>query len=192
MIKCTLILLFTAIAASGQAQPIADTVKTDTAYAVQLNAVKVTAKWRNDAERYRYNQMKFYVTTILPYLNAATRLVNDVNAKSNEPGVSRKERRKYLTGKEDEMRTLFGDKVKELNVTQGALLVKLIARQTNCNIYSMLTEFKNPLIAIKWQLWARANGMNLDKSYDPSSEPDLENIMDELGYPLPHGYAVDQ
>ena len=179
------------LAATCAGQNIADTVKNDTAYTVQLNTVKVTAKWLTDADRYHYNQMKFYVTTVLPYVNAATILFNDVNAKTNEPGISRKERRKYVDVKEDEMRSLFEDKIKDLNTTQGVLLVKLIARQTNANIYYMLTKFKNPMIAVKWQLWARLNGMNLNKMYQPTSEPDLENIMLELGYPLPAGYAIN-
>ena len=191
MKKSILILLLIFFAHGVYAQGNADSVKNDTAYSVQLKPVTVKAKWLNDADRYRYNQMKFYVTTILPYLNAATKLFTDINAKANEPGVSRKERRKYINAKEDEMRSQFEDKIKDLNVTQGVLLVKLIARQTNMNIYNMLTEFKNPMIAVKWQLWARVNGMNLDKKYDPSREPDLENIMYELGYPLPDSYALN-
>ncbi len=182
-------LFFFAAACAGQNA--VDTVKTDTAYTVQLNTVKVTAKWRTDADRYHYNQMKFYVTTVLPYVNAATKLFNDINAKDNEPGTSKKERRKYIDAKEDEMRSLFEDKIKDLNVTQGVLLMKLIARQTNENIYYMLTKFKNPMVAMKWQLWARLNGMNLNKTYKPASEPDLENIMLELGYPLPDSFATN-
>jgi len=189
MKKSMLFVFLVFLAGNCTAQSVADTLKTDTAYSVQLNTIKVTAKWRSDADRYHYNQMKFYVTTILPYVNAATKLFNDVNAKVNAPGISKKERRKYIGYKEDEMRTQFEDKIKDLNVTQGVLLVKLIARQTNYNIYSMLTEFKNPMMAVKWQLWARVNGFNLNKTYDPASEPDLENIMLELGYPLPGSYA---
>jgi hypothetical protein len=154
-----------------------------------LPVVMVKARFLNDTDRYHYNQMKFYVTTILPYLNASTKLFKDINAKDNEEGVSRRERRRYINTKEDEMRTQFEDKVKSLNVTQGALLVKLISRQTELNIYKMLLEFKNPLVAIKWQTWARFNGMNLDRKYHPEEEPDLENIMEELGYPLPAGYT---
>lgn len=162
----------------------------DTAYTVRLKEVDVKAKWKNDKERYRYNQMKFYVTTILPYLNAATKLFKEINAAAEDPDMSRKETRKFINSKEDEMRTQFEDKIRDLNVTQGVLLVKLIARQTDMNIYKMLLEFKNPLVAIKWQTWARLNGMNLDKKYHPEDEPDLENIMYELGYPLPASYAA--
>ena len=166
-------------------------VPADTAYNVQLKDVEVVAKWKNDTDRYHYNQMKFYVKSILPYVNAATKLFNDISTKVDDPNIGRKERRQYINSKEDEMRDQFEDKVKALNVTQGVLLVKLIARQTNVNIYSILKEFKNPLVAIKWQTWARFNGMNLDRKYNPDEEHDLENIMYELGYPLPASYAAN-
>ena len=175
---------------AANAQSVPATVS-DTAYSVQLKTVEVRARWKNDTDRYHYNQMKFYVTTILPYVNAATKLFVDINAKVEDENISKRECRKYINTREEEMRSSFEDKVKGLNVTQGVLLVKLIARQTDMNIYKMLLEFKNPLVAVKWQLWARVNGMNLDKKYDPTQEPDLENIMEELGYPLPAGYAAN-
>lgn len=164
-------------------------LQVDTIY--MLPEVKVTAQFLNDTDRYRYNQMKFYVTTILPYLDAATKVFKEINAKVNEEGVSRKERKQFVHSREEEMRSSFEEKVKQLNVTQGMLLVKLIARQTEVNLYNILQEFKNPLTAVKWQAWARLNGMNLDRKYQPDEEKDLENIMEELGYPLPVGYRYD-
>jgi hypothetical protein len=192
MKKC-FALVFTLLAASfAGAQNMQDTAKGFNDTIVQLKEVKVTARWKNDTERYHYNQMKYYVTTILPYLNAATKLFIDINNKLEQPDLKRRERKTFIREKEDEMRTGFEDKVRDLNTTQGVLLVKLIARQTNVNIYQMLSDFKNPLVAIKWQAWARLNGMNLDKKYEPAEEPDLENIMDELGYPLPVSYVINK
>ena len=164
-------------------------VKQDTIYAANLKEVSIKARWKNDTERYRYNQMKFYVTTVLPYVNAATILFNDIHAKTET--LSRRERKKYIASKQGELSTQFEDKLKALNVTQGKLLVKLIARQTNLNIYKIVAEVKNPIVAIKWQAWAGLNGMNLDRKYHPEDEPDLENIMYELGYPLPQSYAAN-
>lgn len=155
-----------------------------------LPEAKVTEKFKNDTDRYHYNQTKYYVTTILPYLNAATKLFVEMNKKVNEPGISKRERKEYVHAREEEVRTEFEERIKKLNVTQGALLVKLLARQSEVNIYEMLQEFKNPLTAVKWQTWARFNGLNLDKKYDPEEEPMLEHIMDDLGYPLPIGYRT--
>jgi len=189
MRRFSLLTLFALCTYSAGAQSVP--VDADTVHIVQLKESRVYARWKNDTDRYRYNQMKFYVTTILPYVAAATKLFKEVNAKIQDPDVSRKECRHFIKSKEDEMRTQFEDKIQQLNVTQGILLVKLIARQTDLNIYKMLQEFKNPLVAVKWQAWARFNGLNLDKKYHPEEEKDLELIMEDLGYLLPDCYATN-
>lgn len=165
----------------------------DTAYTIKLKEVDITAdrKWTDDNTRYRYNQMRFYVTTILPYLDAATKMFTEINTKLADPNLSRKERKQYIDSREEEMRTKFEDKVAALNITQGILLTKLISRQTGVNVYQMALEMKNPFKAIKWQTWARLNGLNLNQKYNPADEPDLEHIMEGLGYPLPSFYNYD-
>jgi hypothetical protein len=167
---------------------------TDTMYMVKLAEVDITdeRKWANDTLRYRYNQMRYYVKSILPYLNAATKLFNEINNKISEPNLGRADRRHFVNQKEDEMRTKFEVQVKQLNTTQGILLIKLIARQTGLNIYKIIGDFKNPFEAMKWQTWARLNGHNINKRYDPGTEPDLEQIMRGLGYPLPAFYSTGE
>ena len=61
----TILFIFSAIAATAQQ---------DTVLQFRLPTVTVDAKrnWDNDTIQYKYNHMKYYVTTILPYLDAAT------------------------------------------------------------------------------------------------------------------------
>jgi len=189
MRRYLLLLFITAYAATCTAQE--SPLTQDTAYNVQLKEVQVKARWLNDTDRYNYNQTKYYVTIVLPYVIAATKMFNEISAVDNDAAISRKERRRFINSKQEEIRTKFEDKLRTLNTTQGHLLVKLVARQTDLNIYKMLLEFKDPFTAIKWQTVARFNGLDLNKRYRPEEEPVLENIMDELGYPLPAVYAAN-
>jgi|GEM_PF-635299 len=160
---------------------------------VRLDNVNVTSTrlWTNDTLRYRYNQMRYYVTTILPYLNEATALFHEIDEKMQDPGLGKKERKAFIETREELVRTRFEEKIRMLNTTQGVLLVKLIARQTGLNLYGILADFKSPIAAMKWQAWARFNGFNLNRKYHPEEEKDLESIMEGLGYPLP-GYYKQQ
>ena len=159
----------------------------DTILMVKLPTVNVSAerKWDNDTVRYQYNQTKYYITTILPYLNAATQLYKELEERSLDPGFNKKQRKSFVDAREEELRLRYEDEFTKINETQGALLMKLIARQTGVNVYHILSEFKNPVTAIKWQAWARVNGANINRKYRPEEEPMLEQIMEELGYPLP-------
>jgi hypothetical protein len=183
-----LIILFLLPPVPGHTQP--GWAAGDTLMLVRLENVDVKAqrRWENDTLRYRYNQMRYYVTTILPYLNEARILFSEIDAKLHEPGLSKRERKAFIHEREDLVRSRFEDKIKELNTTQGVLLMKLIARETGLNIYEMLSDFKNPVAAMKWQAWAKLNGFNLNRKYHPEEEGQLEHIMEGLGYPLPLFY----
>lgn len=164
---------------------------TDTALSFRLPIVTVDAKrnWENDTIRYRYNQMKYYVTTILPYLNAATAMMDELNEQEHNPNISKRARKNFVSEKEQEIRDRFENEISKLNETQGVLLVKLIARQSGENIYAKMEEYKNTFYAMKWHAWARFHGFNLNKKYDPYDEPMLEHIMQSLGYELPAKYG---
>lgn len=178
-------LLFISLYGSAMAQ------NADTVLSFSLPRVTVDAKrnWDNDTVRYKYNQMRYYVTTILPYLDAATAMMNELNRKEHDPNISRRERKDFVNRKEEEIRQRFENEISKLNETQGVLLVKLIARQSGENIYGKMEEYKNTFYAMKWQAWARFHGFNLNKRYDPYEEPMLEHIMQSLGYELPAKYG---
>ena len=175
---CLPLLLLESFSATAQ--------KVDTVYTYHLNEVNVNAtrKWDNDTAWYRYNQMKYNVKIVMPYVQEATKTFNQIKAESSKPGITRKDRKQIVAKHEDELRSKFEDKVRALNETQGVLIIKLVARQTGINIYSILEDFKNPLTAMKWQAWSRLHGVNLNRKYDPSEEPVLEMVMNSLGYPL--------
>src|SRR6476620_6237998 len=99
--------------------------QTDTVLMVRMPELKVTAErdWGNDTIRYRYNQMKYYVTTILPYLDAATRLFSELNEKVNDPNIHKQERKEFVRTKEDELHARFENEIVKLNETQGILLL---------------------------------------------------------------------
>jgi hypothetical protein len=153
-------------------------------YAVKLDEalVKDTRAFSNDTARYRFNQTKYYVTTIWPYVQEAVALVNEVDYKLNVENLSGKKRRNYINDKEAEVKAKVDDKVKSLNTTQGALLIKLINRQTGKNCFNILREFKNPVSATMWQGWAKVHGFNLNEDYDPDKEVLLESVMRSLGH----------
>lgn len=169
---------------SVEAQQLFPTISKDTSaqYHVQLNEAVIvdTRIFLNDTLRYNYNQMKYYVTTIMPYVNAASKMFNEID--QNTDGMSRRARKQYIKSREEEIKLNFEDKLKQLNITQGRYLVKLINRQCKSNCYDIVRELKNPITAAYYQSWAKLNGINLNRDYLPEDEPDLERIMKSLGY----------
>lgn len=162
----------------------------DTFWHVTMKPVKVKGKrvWENDTVRYNFNQTKYYVTTILPYLNEAVAMHKEMQYKIANEGMTKKQKRRFLKEKEEALRTKFDAEIKTLNETQGVLLIKLIGRQTGENLYQMLLDYKSTFTATKWLAWARIHGFSLNKQYNPNEEVLLEKVMESLDYPLPEFY----
>lgn len=139
-----------------------------------------TRQFKNDTDLYRYNQLKYYVSTVLPYANEAIRIFYAIQQETAH--VSKSERKAYIRTQEKSIKENFEDRLKNLNITQGRILVKLINRQLNTPCYDIVKELKNPVTAAYYQSWGKLNGINLNKPYRKEDEPDLEQILRHMGY----------
>ncbi len=145
--------------------------------------VEGTRDGLNDTMLYRYNQYKYYVQKVWPFVKKGSELLRSIDD-NLRTDMSRKERRKYIKSIEQDVKLNFEDRIRKLNRTEGALLVKLMNRQIGPprTIYSVLRQVKGGVQAKKWQTWANMYGMDLDEVYDPEKEPKLEGVLRSLGY----------
>ncbi len=151
-------------------------------YSATLRDVVITdtRRFKNDTDLYRYNQLKYYISTVLPYANEAIRIFYTIQTESN--GLSKSERKSLIRGHEKVIKENFEDHLKSLNITQGRILVKLINRQLKTPCYDIVKELKNPVSAAYYQSWGKLNGINLNKPYRKEEEPDMEQILRQMGY----------
>jgi hypothetical protein len=189
-VKYSLLFLLLSLSGFADNAMYAQKQSLDTQWHFTMQPVEITAarEWANDTVQYKYNQMKYYITTVLPYVHAATALHNELALKTGQEDIKRKERRQFVNMREQQLKEQYGAEVKELNVTQGALMIKLIARQTGANLYDMLKEYKGQVFAAKWLAWSKLNGFSIGRKYNPDDNIMMENIMEDLGYPLPSFY----
>lgn len=104
-----------------------------------------------------------YVT--YPYAREAGTVINDIN-KLLEKVDSRSARKAIIKSKEKELKEKFADKVKNLSVYQGEILMKLINRQTGNNCYELLKEYKGSFNTRMYQTASWVYGGNLKADYD--------------------------
>lgn len=108
-----------------------------------------------------------YVT--YPYAVTGGRVFNDINAHLQNIS-SRKERKQYIKSREKELKKEFSDKLQELSVYQGKVLMKLIYRETNNDCYEILKELKGGFTARFWQSVLFFFGTSLKQDYKPEED----------------------
>jgi hypothetical protein len=130
-------------------------------------------------ERERWSRLRNAVYVTYPFARSAARVLKDVNAHLATLD-NKRERKAYLASKEKELKAQFGDKLQNLSVYQGKVLMKLIDRETGQNCYDIIKELKGGFNARVWQTVAFFFGGNLKSNYDKQEDKDIEVIVQEL------------
>lgn len=139
---------------------------------------KETAKGRRN--RVEWTRLRNAVYVTYPYALKAGQVMNDINAKL--AGVTDKEkRREIIRSREKDLKKEFADKLTQLSVYQGKVLMKLINRQTGNNCYEIIQEYKGGFTAGFWQTVAVVVGSNLKQPYDPQGDDRaIESIVQDV------------
>jgi hypothetical protein len=122
----------------------------------------------------RYDRLVQNVLKVYPYAKMAGREYKVVSAHMLTL-YSEKERKDYINQVEADIKAKYEEDLKELTITQGRILLKLIDRETGETSYEILHDYKNSFSAIFWQTLARIFGHNLKSEFDPEGEDELIN-----------------
>lgn len=133
-----------------------------------------------------------YVT--YPIAITAGKVFNDINTHLQTLD-GRRERKDYIKSREKELKKEFSDKLEELSVYQGKVLMKLIYRETNNDCYDILKELKGGFTARFWQSVLFFFGTSLKQDYHPDEDKfdrQISLILKDLeasswGYYYRHG-----
>ena len=138
----------------------------------------LTREMRRKYEAWTRLRNAVYVT--YPYAISASKIINDINSKLK--GVTDKKNRKAIIhSREKELKKEFADRITNLSIYQGKVLMKLIYRETGNNCYEIIEEYKGWFTAAFWQTVAVVFGNNLKQEYDPLGEDqEMEVIVREV------------
>jgi hypothetical protein len=135
------------------------------------------------AQRKRYaewTRLRNAVYVTYPYAIKASQVMNSINAQLANV-KSKKKRKEIIKANEKQLKTEFADKLTQLSVYQGKVLMKLINRQTGNNCYEIIDDYKGKFSAGFWQTIALIFGSNLRQPYDPNGDDhDMEMIVQDV------------
>jgi len=140
--------------------------------------------FKNRFQEKQYWRLVYNLKKVLPYSKIVAATV--VEVESNLGSISTdKERRKYIKSMEDALWKKYEKDLRQMTITQGKLLFKLVDRETSNSTFYWIDSFRGSVSAFFWQGMARLFGTNLKSEYDPKGEDaTIEQIVTyiEKGY----------
>jgi hypothetical protein len=163
----------------------------DTMSVLQLPGVDIVSKmlFASKRDEERYWRLVYNVRKVYPYAKLAGeqyRYYDSILAKE----TNERKRSALMKQAEKDIKKQFEKELRNLTVTQGKILVKLLDRETTHSAFNLVKDLRNAFQAYLYQGIGRLFGYNLKTKYDPhGADRDIENIVRllELGIiePIP-------
>ena len=152
----------------------------DTTYLDKLPPIWILGRRNAKDERSwrAYYKLVWRFPRVYPYALASGRLIQKVDSTLNAEhyGVIRKDR--YISALQKQLFKDFEGDFRNMSIQQGALMLKLINRETGITAYEIIKTYKNSLAAGFWQGVAKLFDNDLKSGYDPEgADRQLEELV---------------
>ena len=145
---------------------------------IEIKEVKILSN-RSSGSRFQYWKYMRLIDNlkrVYPYALIVRQRIEKVNYDLSKLSTD-KEKRQYINEVEKDVFASYEGDMREMTVTQGKLLIKLIDRETSSTSFDLLQDYKGKFSASFWQSIARIFGTNLKEEYDPYGDDALIEFL---------------
>ena len=148
----------------------------DTVFMETLDPVWIFPKGRRmkDGDWRRYYKLVYNFNKVYPYALVGRKMMAQVDSTIAADVSKRSERNRYINDVEKELFRLFEKDIRNMTVTQGLVLMRLVDRECGMSAFNIIKTYENGFAANFWQLVAKLFSQNLKTRYDPSQGEDAK------------------
>jgi hypothetical protein len=148
----------------------------DTIPLLNVPEISVTGhKFNNQQDEYWYNYYLKRVKKVYPYYEIAKTVVQELE--EEKATAKKKQFKSYKKDRKEELMSEFEKELRDLKISEGKVLVKMINRETGSNFYDLIKEYNGGMKAWVYNIAANHYDYDLKDAYNPTDE---ENKMLEL------------
>lgn len=153
---------------------------TDTFAVATLAPVVIGNVCPNRHAKKQADKLEAKVAKVYPYARVAGDVMKQYDAMLSQI-TDAKQQRQLLDQAEEQMKAQFEKDLRNMTVSEGVLLIKLVDRETGNTSYKLVQELRGKMSAFMWQGVARLFGHNLKEEYQPEGrDAQIENIVQRI------------
>jgi len=137
----------------------------DTIFLADIPEVEILA-FKDKTERKQYYILKRRVLKVYPYALLAKEKLTRIQL-GLDTIPKRRHKKRYTREVAKWVKEEYADRLKNLTMSEGKILVKLIYRETNTTSYEIVKSYRGRFNAFFWQTMAKFWNNNLKTAYDP-------------------------
>lgn len=160
----------------------------DTLIMATLDDVSITTpRSFASAEDYRkYMKFKRYAAIVYPYAKEAIRIFEENEIATNT--MSRRKRKKHIKKLQEELKEEFEEPLMKLTKLQGKIMVKMIEKELDKNMYDLIKGVRGKFAAAYWHNASKLYSYDLKEGYNRGTYHILDAVLDDFDI----SYRIEQ
>lgn len=160
----------------------------DTMVLADIDSVSVTSPrtFANEDDYRKYRKYKYYAAKVYPYAADAIRIFRKMEYATKN--MKKRKRKKYIKKLSKDLKVEFEQPLTKLSKTQGKILVKMIERELDKPMHSLIKELQGPFKAMYWNQTSKLYGYRLKNGYVVGENPILDAVLQDLNI----SYEIDE
>lgn len=152
----------------------------DTMIMADLEDVSITSirKFASVEEQRLYERYRRYSIKVYPYAREAIKIFREMEVAT--ANLNRRKSKKHIRKLQKDLKKEFSDPLKKLTRTQGRILVKMIERELNTPMHSLLKELKGSFAASYWHQFGKMYGYDLKRGYVEGDDKLMDAVLQDF------------
>ena len=152
----------------------------DTLIMADLEDISITSpRSFESAEDYRrYLYYRKCANKVYPYAREAIKIFREMEVAT--ANLNKRKRKKHVRKLQKELKEEFSDPLKKLTRIQGSILVKMIERELDQPMHSLLKELKGGFSAGYWNQISKIYGYDLKSGYVVGDDKIMDALLQDF------------
>lgn len=129
------------------------------------NADVLHLQLKTDMEKKYYLWLRKRVRDVWPYVKVAVEEYNSIQDTAQY--LSKNQRKSYIKERQKILADQFENKLKDLSLSRGQILIKLIHRETDFTAFEIIKQLRGGMNAFLWNSAGGAFNLDLKTKFDP-------------------------
>lgn len=132
----------------------------------------------SDEEYNKYKKFRRYANKVYPYAKEAIKLFRELEYA--EKHLPKKERKKKIKELQASLKEDFEEPLKKLTKLQGKIMIKMIERELEENMYDLIKGLEGGFKAFYWHNFSKLYSYDLKEGYNVGKYPILDAVLQDF------------
>lgn len=152
----------------------------DTLIMETLEDISITSlrKFKSSEDYAKYMKFKRYAALVYPYAKEAIKIFRETEYATLE--MNRRKRKKHIKKLQEDLKTEFEEPLKKLTKLQGKILIKMIEKELDKNMFDLIKGLRGGFTAFYWHNASRLYSYDLKEGYEEGKYEILDAVLQDF------------